>query len=327
MAGRDQLSNSAMKIRVIDSHTAGEPTRVILDGGPDLGDGPLKDRLIRFRESADIYRRVTVNEPRGSDALVGALLCEPEDASCAAGVIFFNNTGYLGMCGHGAIGVTVTLAHLGKIGLGRHRLETPVGVVQVELLDANRAAVENVASFRYRKNVCVAVETLGRVTGDVAWGGNWFFLVEGAPMPLIRDNIRELSDAAERIRHELRRQRITGASGAEIDHIEFFGPPASSTANSQNFVLCPGGAYDRSPCGTGTSAKLACLAEDGKLLPGDCWVQESIIGSQFSATFRHGRNGQIFPKVMGNAFICGESLLIQQAGDMLLHETPLRETA
>jgi 4-hydroxyproline epimerase len=309
MAGPGEL------IRVIDSHTEGEPTRVVIGGGPDLGGGPLRDRVRRFRDAADAFRRAVILEPRGSEAVVGALLCEPEDSSCAAGVIFFNNAGYLGMCGHGTIGVAVTLAHLGRIGLGTHRIETPVGVVEVNLIDANQAAIENVPSYRHRAKVRLEVESLGTVVGDVAWGGNWFFLAEQSPAPLTVANVRQLTDAAERVRAELRRRGVTGRAGEEIDHVEFFGPPHSPDAHSRNFVYCPGGAYDRSPCGTGTSAKLACLAADGKLRPGAAWVQESIIGSRFTASYREAPGGQIIPTVTGRAYICAEAVLIQQPGD------------
>ena len=299
-------------MRVIDSHTEGEPTRVIVDDGPELGAGSLRERLERFRDRADSCRRFAISEPRGSDAVVGALLCEPVDEACAAGVIFFNNTGYLNMCGHGAMGVAVTLAYLGRIGPGIHRLETPVGVVQVELLSPNEVAIENVPSYRHRAKVAIDVPGLGAVTGDIAWGGNWFFLVEQSPVPLVMESLRQLDDAARRVRAELERREITGSDGGLIDHIEFFGPPNAADANSRNFVYCPGGAYDRSPCGTGTSAKLACLAADGKLAPGELWVQESIIGSRFSASYRTDESGQIIPRITGRAYVCSEATLIQQ---------------
>ena len=306
-------------MRVIDSHTEGAPTRVIVDGGPGLGAGSLRERLERFRDRADSCRRFAISEPRGSDAVVGALLCEPVDEACAAGVIFFNNTGYLNMCGHGAVGVAVTLAYLGRIGPGIHRLETPVGVVQVELLSPNEVAIENVPSYRHRAKVAIDVPGLGAVTGDIAWGGNWFFLVEQSPVPLVMESLRQLDDAARRVRAELERREITGSDGGLIDHIEFFGPPNAADANSRNFVYCPGGAYDRSPCGTGTSAKLACLAADGKLAPGELWVQESIIGSRFSASYRTDESGQIIPRITGRAYVCSEATLIQQPDDPYAH--------
>lgn len=321
------MSVPQRRIRVIDSHTEGEPTRVIIDGGPDLGTGSIESRVQRFRETADDFRRTVILEPRGSDAVVGALLCPPVDPTCVSGVIFFNNTGYIGMCGHGAIGVAVTLAHLGRITPGVHRLETRVGVVEIHLIEPNLAAIQNVASYRYRADVTVNVPTLGTVTGDIAWGGNWFFLVKKSPVPLTFANIRALSDAAGLIRTALPQQGITGVDGAEIDHIEFFGPAESSTAHSRNFVYCPGGAYDRSPCGTGTSAKLACLAADGKLAPGQPWVQESIIGSRFTGTYQNAGDGRIIPTINGRAFICSDSTLIVQPGDPFAHGITGQEPA
>jgi 4-hydroxyproline epimerase len=302
-------------MRVIDSHTEGEPTRVIVDGGPPLGDGPLDQRLARFAGEFDRFRRFAVNEPRGHDALVGALICEPHDPSCAAGVIFFNNVGYLGMCGHGTIGLAVTLAHMGRLRPGRHRFETPVGAVGVELVDGCTATVENVESYRFAQAISVEVEGLGQVRGDVAWGGNWFFLTSFAPPDLALANVGPLTAAATAIRDALQAQGVRGKDGALIDHIELFAPSQSGDADSRNFVLCPGGAYDRSPCGTGTSAKLACLHADGKLRPGDVWVQESIIGSRFRASFEPGPGGGVLPRITGRAFVCAESKLVQDPGD------------
>jgi 4-hydroxyproline epimerase len=302
-------------MRVIDSHTEGEPTRVIVDGGPELGDGPLAERRTRFARDFDHVRRFAVNEPHGHDAIVGALLCEPHDKSCAAGVIYFNNVGTIGMCGHGTIGLAVTLAHMGRLKPGRHRLETPVGVVGMELIDERTAAVENVESYRLAEAVEVEVKGFGIVRGDVAWGGNWFFLTSFAPCGLELVNLSPLTAAATAISDALKAQGVRGKDGALIDHVEFFGPASSSDANSRNFVLCPGGAYDRSPCGTGTSAKLACLSADGKLKPGEVWVQESIIGSRFRASFEEGPTGGVLPRITGRAFICAESKLVQDPND------------
>ena len=309
-------------MRVIDSHTEGEPTRVIVDGGPPLGSGPLSDRRRRFAGSFDRFRRFAVNEPRGWDALVGALLCPPEDATCATGVIFFNNVGYLGMCGHGAIGVAVTLAHLGRIGPGVHRLETPVGVVQVDLAAGNEVTIENVASYRYRSAVTVDVPGLGPLVGDVAWGGNWFFCAHEAPVVLAMENLAELTRQAEAVMAALRAQGITGHDGAAIDHVEFYGPPSRAGIDSRNFVLCPGGAYDRSPCGTGTSAKVACLAAAGKLAPGQPWVQESIVGSTFTARYRLDDGGAVVPSITGRAYVIGEATLLRHPDDPFGHGLP-----
>lgn len=302
-------------VRVIDSHTGGQPTRVIVEGGPDLGTGPLAERLARFRAEHDRYRTMSVLEPKCSDAMVGALLCEPHDPSCAAGVIFFNTSGYLGMCGHGTIGLAATLAWLGRLAPGPHRIDTPVGPIELELLGPGAARFENVESYRLRAGVPVDVPGLGRVTGDVAWGGNWFFLTDAAPVPLERENIPALATAARAIRVALAAAGVTGTGGAEIDHIEFFGPSMSGGADSRNFVLCPGGAYDRSPCGTGTSAKLACLAETGALAPGEIWVQESIIGSRFEACYRPASGGGIIPSIAGTAHVYADTHLVVQDTD------------
>lgn len=304
------------RIGVIDTHTGGEPTRVVVDGGPDLHGTTLAERRECFRTRFDHFRRAINCEPRGSDVLVGALLCPPVDRSCVAGVIFFNNVGFLGMCGHGTIGVGVALGHLGKITAGRHVLETPVGQVPFEYDGAHTVALENVASYRAAAEVSVAVAGLGEITGDVAWGGNWFFLVRDHNEMLDPHNVTRLTEVTLRIRDSLRQQGITGDDGAEIDHIELFGPPQNPRNNSRNFVLCPGGAYDRSPCGTGTSAKVACLAADGKLHPGEIWRQESILGSVFEASFRPLETA-VLPRISGQAHITAEATLLVDDRDPL----------
>lgn len=300
------------KISIIDSHTGGEPTRLVISGGPDLGDGPLAERVARFRQTYDHVRSAIVCEPRGNDVIVGALLCEPHDPSCAVGVIFFNNVGYLGMCGHGTIGLVASLAHLGRISVGRHKIETPVGTVDVELDASGAVTVGNVPAYRSRKAVNVEVPGYGVVTGDIAWGGNWFFLIKHHGLELHVRHLDALTEYAWQVRQALRRANITGDNGAEIDHIELFAP--SATADSQNFVLCPGKAYDRSPCGTGTSAKLACLAADGELAEGHVWTQESIIGSVFLGWYQ--RDGErILPRIKGKAYVNAEATLLLDDSD------------
>lgn len=305
------------KISIIDSHTGGEPTRLIIDGGPDLGTGPLAQRLQIFKEKFDHVRSAVVCEPRGSDVIVGALACVPHDPSCVAGVIFFNNTAYLGMCGHGMIGFITTLAYQNKIDVGRHRIETPVGIVETQLHVDQSVTVHNISAYRHRKDVAIEVAGHGRVTGDVAWGGNWFFLIAEHGQDLRLTNVDALSDFGWRVRQALEAQGITGADDAMIDHIELFGPAIAPENQSQNFVLCPGKAYDRSPCGTGTSAKLACLAADGKLAEGVIWRQESIIGSVFEGSYRHdpAHPGKILPSIKGTAFVTAEATLLLDQRD------------
>jgi 4-hydroxyproline epimerase len=301
-------------IRVIDSHTGGEPTRLVVSGGPELGGGALSARVERFRAEHDAFRSAVVNEPRGSDVMVGALLCEPVDRTCAAAVIFFNNVGYLGMCGHGTIGLVATLSYMGRIQPGEHRIETPVGTVSAILHDNGEVTVNNVPSYRSAAKVVVEVPGFGPVCGDVAWGGNWFFLVEAHRHELALSNVESLANFTWAVRQALNANGITGAHGQEIDHIELFGPSQQPGVNSKNFVLCPGKAYDRSPCGTGTSAKLACLYADGKLREGQIWKQESIVGSVFEGSIKV-RDGQVYPSIKGSAFVNADANLILDARD------------
>ncbi len=297
-------------IRVLDSHTGGEPTRLVLDGGPDLGTGPLDERVTRFQKNFDRYRSAIVNEPRGSDVVVGALLVPPHRAGCDLGVIFFNNVGYLGMCGHGTIGLVASLAHLGRLKPGRVAIDTPVGAITAELHADGRVSVGNVASHRAAKNIAVQIPDHGEVRGDIAWGGNWFFLVEQHGLRLELANLDALLDFTKRARVAVNVQGFP-----LVDHVELFVP--TPAGKSCNFVLCPGGAYDRSPCGTGTSAKLACLAADGKLAEGAEWTQESIIGSRFTGRYRwlDRAKGIVAPTITGEAHVCAEATLLLDERD------------
>ena len=314
------------KIQIIDSHTGGEPTRLVIGGFPDLGSGSMADRLALLAANHDAWRATTVLEPRGSDVIVGGLLCKPVSPDAAAGVIFFNNAGYLGMCGHGTIGLVATLAHMGRISPGEHRIETPVGTVTAVLHHDGAVSVRNLPAYRHLHQVAVQVPGYGTVHGDVAWGGNWFFLTSEHGQRVASDNLPALTAYAALLRESLTEQGITGAGGAEVDHIELFADdtewdgkadgkvdPKRTSADSRNFVLCPGLAYDRSPCGTGTSAKLACLAADGKLAPGELWHQASVIGSRFEASYslQEGlKPGHVVPTIKGRAYISAEATLL-----------------
>lgn len=303
-------------IDFIDSHTGGEPTRVVIAGLPDLGSGTLAERRTLFRDKYDLWRQAIACEPRGSDTMVGALLLPPQDPRACAGVIFFNNVGYLGMCGHGTIGLIRTLLHLRRVAPGKHLLETPVGMVGVELYADGRVAVDNVESYRHVKGQALDVPGYGPVTGDIAWGGNWFFITDDTPLALTLANQRGLTAFTEAVRDALVRAGVTGADGAEIDHIEINAAPANDGADASNFVLCPGMAYDRSPCGTGTSAKLACLAADGKLEPGRVWRQAGILGSVFEAQYIAGTRG-ILPRITGIAYVTAQGQLLLHDNDSL----------
>lgn len=300
------------RITVIDSHTGGEPTRLVTAGFPDLGTGSMAERRKLLAEHHDQWRAACVLEPRGSDVLVGALLCTPVDPGACAGVIFFNNTGYLGMCGHGTIGLVASLAHLGKISPGVHRIETPVGTVQATLHEDHSVSVRNVPAYRYRKALVLQVPDVGQVVGDIAWGGNWFFLITEHGLRVAGDNLDALTAYTYAVQQALEAQGIRGEDGGLIDHVELFSD--DDHADSRNFVLCPGKAYDRSPCGTGTSAKLACLAADDKLQPGQIWRQASVIGSEFEGSYEW-QGERVVPTIRGRAFISAEASLIIEQDD------------
>ncbi|MCD0460207.1 proline racemase family protein [Roseiconus lacunae] len=312
-------------IEYIDTHTEGEPTRIVIAGCPFGDELPPRDLVKRLSQQADWFRSRVAEEPRGHEAMVGAVLCEPADPNCEAGVVFFNNCGYLGMCGHGAIGVAIALEYMGRIRPGIHQLETPVGSITINLHSDSQVEIKNVPSYRYQNDVRVDVDGIGEICGDIAWGGNWFFLTQSPRYQLITENLARLTDDALRIRTALESQGITGEGGALIDHVEFFGPTQTAGAHSRNFVLCPGGAYDRSPCGTGTSAKLACLAADGRWAAGQDWIQESIIGSQFVASYElvderaSVHANAIVPTIRGRAFVCNEGRIVVQNGDPFAH--------
>ena len=302
------------RIEVVDSHTEGEPTRVVVEGWPQPAGTTMAERRAFLLGHQDRLRQAVVCEPRGHDAVVGALLTPPVETGSAAGVVFFNNAGALGMCGHGLIGVVRTLEHLGRLGRGSLRVDTPVGTVGAELDGEGTVTIENVPAYCHARDVAVDVPGLGRVTGDVAWGGNWFFLTELARPPLELANVAALTDLTSRILAALRAQGVTGRDAAEIDHVELFGPPRRRDADSRNFVLCPGLAYDRSPCGTGTSAKLAVLAARGTLAPGRRWRQESITGSLVEGWLEE-KDGALVPRIRGRAFVTGRATLFFDPSD------------
>jgi 4-hydroxyproline epimerase len=318
------MVNAMKRISFLDSHTGGEPTRLIEDASSlDLGSGSVADKLSRLKTNHDAFRSQVLNEPRGSDVLVGALLVPPSDSSCQFGVIFFNNVGYLGMCGHGTIGVIASLSYLGRITPGSYKIETPVGIVEATLHPTesprllgegreagvrypNRVSVRNIPAYRYLKQVPVEID--GRIIhGDVAWGGNWFFLIHDHGLHVNLQNLDQLTNFAWRVREAYTRMGIVGADGHAVDHVELF--TETPDADSKSFVLCPGKAYDRSPCGTGTSANLACLYADGKLAEGQTWKQQSVVGSIFEGRIQI-QIGSVIPTITGEAWIMAEGELL-----------------
>ena len=296
------------KVRCLDSHTEGEPTRVVTDAELDCAGSSIRERLESFNDDFDQVFRPLLLEPRSYEAVVGAWIGQPTEPGCLRDLIFFNPVGALGMCGHGTIGLMATLAFEG-LPPGDYRLNTPVGVVGAKLLNRHTTQVQNVPSFRMAKDVALDVAGYGSVVGDVAWGGNTFFLVKDSPISVAMDNLEALGAFTKATLRASQQQGFP-----DVNHVEVFGPPTHPDAQSKNYVLCPGGEYDRSPCGTGTSAKLACLAEDGKLAPGEVLVQESIIGTTYRAWY-HRDGKHILPTIEGTAFVTGENTLIFDESD------------
>jgi proline racemase len=296
-------------MRVVDSHTEGEPTRVVIDGWPALAATTMQGRRDELLREHDELRRAVVCEPRGHAAIVGALLTPPVTPGATAGIVFFNNGTYLGMCGHGLIGVVRTLQYLGRLSPGMATFDTPVGVVKTELADDGCVTIENVASRCHKLDVSVNVPGIGKVTGDVAWGGNWFYITEQNLGEISLANAPALTRVTQQIQDALDREGISTIDDYRIDHIELSGPAQRLDADARNFVLCSGGEYDRSPCGTGTSAKMAVLHARGKLKVGQDWRQESVTGSLFTGWLTQGKSGDLIPHIRGTAFVTAESTL------------------
>lgn len=303
------------KIHVVDSHTEGEPTRVVLDGWPQPRGATMAERAEDLRTRFDHLRRGVVCEPRGNDAVVGALLTPPVNPDSTTGVIFFNNGTYLGMCGHGSIGVVRTLQYLGRVQPGTIRLDTPVGTVSADLGVDGSVTIANVPSYCHARNVEVQVPGIGRVVGDVAWGGNWFFITHDTPIAVTAANAKELTRVTQAIQDAINAAGITGANGEPIDHIEISAAPTRADADCRNFVLCSGGEYDRSPCGTGTSAKLAVLHARGEIALGTRWRQESITGSLFTGWLTTNERGELIPHIRGTAYVTAEATLLFDQAD------------
>jgi 4-hydroxyproline epimerase len=314
MTREKRPENTPESMDIIDSHTGGEPTRVVVSGWPQPPGSDMESRLGHMRDKQDHLRRAVVCEPRGHDAIVGALLTPPVREGSFAGVVFFNDVGYLGMCGHALIGTVATLKFMGRFGGGRLRLDTPAGTVSAELDERGYVTLENVPSYLYKEKVSVEAEGIGRVTGDIGYGGNWFFMMDSPGLALKLANLDALMTASKKIRAALEDAGIRGPAGEKIDHVEFYGDPVDAKAHSRNFVLCPGNAYDRAPCGTGTSAKMAALHKKGRLDIGQKWIQESITGSLYEGHLLQ-RDGQLVPVIKSTAHVVSQGTLFFDPAD------------
>lgn len=305
-----------VELSVIDSHTGGEPTRTIIGGAPTLSTTTIAEQIQELKQEHDWIRTALTHEPRGYEAMVGAILLRPHNPEAVARVVYFNNVGYLGMCGHGTIGLASTLSYLGKISPGEHLLETIAGDVVFTLHEDNRVSFVNVPSYRYQTNVPITTKNFGTVTGDIAFAGNWFYLCADHGLDISLGNLTELDRCCREIRHIIDTQGIGGENGGIIDHVELIALPSREDAHAKNYVDCPGGEYDRSPCGTGTSAKIACLAAAGKLEPNQIWRQESVTGSLFEGSYQW-QGDKVIPRIMGEAFVTAETKVIIDPTDPL----------
>lgn len=293
----------------IDSHTGGEPTRLVTSGLPDFGAGTVADQATVFARDFDHYRRAIVNEPRGNDVLVGAALVPASVPEADIGVIFFNNVGLLGMCGHGTIGVIASLPDLPST----VHIETPVGLVVANRNEDNSVSITNVRSYVVAETVSVDVPDYGVVEGAVAYGGNTFLLVTNHPWRnrISISDVRAMTHYCEAVLSSAR------AVDPTIDHVELFAPSQYAENDSRNFVLCPGGQYDRSPCGTGTSAKLAWLYANAKLKANELYRQESVTGSVFTGKVEEHPDGGVVPTITGTAFVTARGELVIDPADAL----------
>jgi proline racemase len=208
------------------------------------------------------------------------------------------------MCGHGLIGMLVALQHAGLVKPGLVRVDTPAGYIAAVLGANGEVTFDNVPSYRKHHELELYLPGIGNVPSDIARGGNWYCLIGQHEHTLELANVAQLTGYCTRVR-----RAVNDSGFPEVDHVELFGPSPTPGVNSRSFVLCPGGAYDRSPCGTGTSAKLACLAADNKLAPGAAWVQESIVGSTFRAKYRR-QGDKIVPTIAGTAHVTADAMLL-----------------
>lgn len=311
-------------LQAVDSHTAGEPTRIVTGGLPPVAGATMAERRAALQRDHDELRRALVLEPRGHDAIVLALLQPPCAPGAHLGVVFANDVGYLGMCGHGAIGVATVAVATGMVPavepVTEVVLDTPAGVVPCRVAVVGgrprSVTITNVPSFLFRQRVVVPVHGFGKVAADVAWGGNWFAFVEADQLGLVveRSHVPVLLQAAVAIREALVREGVRGrhpehAAEAIIDHVKLFAPLDGAEPGARALTLCPGAAWDRSPCGTGTSAKLAVLHAKGELEPGRWFRSESVLGTAFRArivrTATVGGLPAVVPEIEGSAWITG----------------------
>lgn len=306
----------------IDTHTGGNPTRTLISGLPKLVGETMSEKMLHMKKEFDWIRKLLMNEPRGHDVMSGALLTDPCHPEADIGVIYIETGGYLPMCGHDTIGVCTALVESGLIPIQEPvtylKLDTPAGLVEVEISLENGKAKEvsfcNIPAFLL-KSVSVDVEGIGRVDADIAYGGNFYAIIdaESVGLDLIPENASNIIEKAINIRNtinvktEIVHPQYSFIRG--LTHVEFFTEPTHEKADVKNTVVVPPGGIDRSPCGTGTSAKLAVLYANQEISIGEEFVHESIVGSLFRGcvleTTYVGDVAAVVTKITGSAWLMG----------------------
>ncbi|KFN14230.1 MULTISPECIES: proline racemase family protein [Bacillus] len=306
----------------IDTHTGGNPTRTLISGLPKLIGENMAEKMLHMKKEYDWIRKLLMNEPRGHDVMSGALLTDPCHPEADIGVIYIETGGYLPMCGHDTIGVCTALVESGLIPVYEPitslKLDTPAGLVEVDISVQDSKAKEvsfcNIPAFLL-KSISVHVEGIGNVDVDIAYGGNFYAIIDGEALglELVPENASTIIDKAIQIRNTINEKfevihpQYSFIKG--VTHIEFYTDPTHETAHVKNTVVVPPGGIDRSPCGTGTSAKLAVLYANKKITMQEEFVHESIVGSLFKGSVidtTYVENIEaVVTKITGSAWLMG----------------------
>jgi len=315
--------NFSKSIHAIDSHTMGESTRIIISGMPIIPGKTMAEKKEYLEKNLDYLRTAVMHEPRGHKDMFGSIITSTTSPEADLGIIFMDGGGYLNMCGHGSIGAATVAVETGMVEVHEPItnivLEAPAGLVKaqvkVEHGKAKEVSVVNVPSFLYKRDLQVEVPDIGKVTFDISFGGSFFALVKDSELKVQIEpkNANIISERAMKLRDiinkEIKVQHPTQPHIKTVDLVEVYGDPKSQDANYQNVVIFGSGQVDRSPCGTGTCAKMAALYAKGELKINEVFVYESIINTKFKGRVLEetlvGEFKAIIPEITGSAFITG----------------------
>jgi len=319
---------------VIDSHTAGHPTRIVVGGLPKVRGGSVAQKRDYIKSKMDYIRTLLCNEPRGHSCMYGAFLVEPSSEDADFGVIFFSTASYDDMCGHGTIGVATVLTEMNMVRREEPTtevtFETPAGLVRVETKvvggKVKSVSFVNVPAFLYKKDISIDVPGYGEVKGDVAFGGNWFFYVNAKEIGVrVRsENVDALARAGIAIKNEFNKEfDLVHPTNPNISRkllaTSIIDIPVKNKNADQNNIVVEGKWVDRSPCGTGTSGRMAVLFAKNKLGLNEDFVNESITGETFRGRLigetKVGEYPAVVPEITGNAYITGFNHIILDPDD------------